>query len=444
MRDPGRELDLAQELGPEASSKERSFFSLKLPSPFPPLRSQKGVALLIALFAFSLLSFIAIEVAYDTSVEHVVSSQQVNRIKAYYAAKSGVEISLLRIMLYKQAVAAFGDQLGGQKNMLDPIWSFPFMWPPIADEGMTEVDKSTVKSAVKESIMDGSYATTISPEGGRIDINDLGSEVKTYKKAMMIQIQKIFETEVESNEEFGDKYRGHRWDELVANITDYIDENTEAELGGDETTPYRDHEDKDYPMPPNRPLRTVDELHQIAGMKDDFYKVLAPRITVFGTKGINVNYSDKDVLKALDVSMTEEAVNKIIERRNDQKLGGPFKDDSDFLGYASQFGVNTKAIQEAKVPLLYDVEYNFRIVSTGISSNVKREITAITFDFDNLTDRYAEMLQKQEDEAKGKDPSKQPTPTPDPGKDPNKPDQSTKKKIKGAKGRPAVVYWEEN
>ena len=57
--------------------------------------------------------------------------------------------SLLRIMLYKQAMAAMGDTLGANKNMLDPIWNFPFMWPPIAPSGgkTTEVDKDMLKDA---------------------------------------------------------------------------------------------------------------------------------------------------------------------------------------------------------------------------------------------------------------------------------------------------------
>ena len=81
---------------------------------------------MIALFAMTLMTFIAVEVTYDTSVDYVVAAQQVSRIKAYYAAKSGIEMSLLRIMLYKQAMATLGDTLGANKSMLDPIWNFPF------------------------------------------------------------------------------------------------------------------------------------------------------------------------------------------------------------------------------------------------------------------------------------------------------------------------------
>jgi general secretion pathway protein K len=62
---------------------------------------------MMAIFATSLMIFLAVEVSYDTSVEYLVASQQVNRLKAYYAAKAGVEMSLLRILIYKKAMAQF-------------------------------------------------------------------------------------------------------------------------------------------------------------------------------------------------------------------------------------------------------------------------------------------------------------------------------------------------
>jgi general secretion pathway protein K len=413
------------------------------------LRSQKGVALLMALVALSLLYFLAMEVSYDTTVDFVVARQQVSRIKAYYAAKSGIELSLLRVMLYKQAVATMGSSLGPNMSMLDPIWSFPLMWPPtLALEGSkaTGVDQDMMKSTVAESLMEAQYTTTISPEGGRIDINDLGSDVKGLKQLMINQVLRIFASEVEHNEDFQKKYSGYNFQQLVNNIADYIDEDSEGLNGGDETSAYRDLPDNDIKMPPNRALRTLDELHQVAGMTDDFYNVLASRVTVFGTKGINVNYAPKEVLMALDPSMTEMAVDKAITRRSDPKQGGFFKDDNDFYGFLQGYGDNTRAMQEAKIPLLYDMEFNFRIVSTGLSANVRREITAVTYDYPNLAQRLVDILNKQ-------DQSTTPAPAPDAA---GKTGDATKtsgsatgatgsnQKIKAATGRPTVVYWEEN
>lgn len=408
-----------------------------LPRLSEPLKSQSGVALMMALFAMMLLTFIAIEVSYDTTVDYVVASQQVNRIKAHYAAKSGLEISLLRIMLYKQALASFGASIP-DKSMLDPIWNFPFMWPPTGLAKVNEVDKGMIKDVVKESLMTSQYATTITPEGGRLDINDLGSPIKSMKKSMIEQLVKVFKSEVEHNEDFADKYAGFRFEEVVNNIADYIDEDKESLNGGDESASYRDIEDKEVEMPPNRPLRTIDELNMVAGMNEDFYKLLLPRITVFGTKGVNVNYADKQTLMSLDPSMTEEAVGKVIERRSNPKIGGPFKGDKDFFSFIQGYGVNYRAIEESKVPLLYEVEFNFRVTSTGLASNVKREITVITYDYTNLVDRYGELLDKADKE------------NPPPGTPPAQPADTSaespakEKKIQASKGRPSVVYFEEN
>jgi general secretion pathway protein K len=402
--------------------------------------------LLIALFAMTLMTFIAVEVSYDTSVDYIVASQQVNRVKAYYAAKSGIEISLLRIMLYKQVMATLGQNLGAQKSMLDPIWNFPFMWPPTALGGkMTEVDKDMLKESVGESLMQAQYATTIVPEGGKIDINDLGSPLKELKKSMIAQVLKIFTSELQHNEDFKRKYSNYRFEELVNNIADYIDEDTEGLNGADESSYYRDIDEKEIQMPPNRPLRTLDELHQVAGMKDDFYNLLAPRVTVFGTKGININYAGKEMLMALDPSMTDEVVDKVISRRNDIKLGGPFKDDQDFFNFIQPYSVNVKNIQDSKVPLLYDMEYNFRITATGLSSNVKREITVVTYDYTNLTPRFADLMDQQ-DQANGVG-----TGTTSAGSGVGVGTGSSggtgagsATKFQAVKGRPTVVYWEEN
>jgi general secretion pathway protein K len=424
------------------------------------LKNETGVALLIALMAMTLMTFIAVEVSYDTSVDYIVAAQQVNRIKAYYAAKSGVEISLLRIMLYKQVMSTIGDSLGDNKSMLDPIWKFPFMWPPTAAGGdrMMEVDKTMMQEAVSEALMNAQYVTTISPEGGRLDINDLGSDIKSMKQAMIEQVVKIFKSEVEHNEDFRKKYSGFQFEKIVNNIADYVDEDQIGLNGGDEINEYRDLDDKNIVMPPNRPLRTLDELHQVAGMTDEFYELLAPRITVYGTKGININYASADVLKALDVSMTDQAVNKILERRGDPKLGGPFKDDgknSDFFGFIRNLGVDVEAIEKSKVPLLYDMEFNFRIVSTGISGNVRREITAVTYDYANLKTRLAELMDKRDQDEGLVDLGNQSGQNGQNGQNGQSGQLGNNnasaqggtgknKKIEATKGRPSVVYWEEN
>ncbi|RYZ80812.1 MAG: hypothetical protein EOP06_24670 [Proteobacteria bacterium] len=55
------------------------------------VRNEKGMALIIAITVMIMITWIAMEVSYDSLVEYNVNANALNRLKAYYAAKSGVE-----------------------------------------------------------------------------------------------------------------------------------------------------------------------------------------------------------------------------------------------------------------------------------------------------------------------------------------------------------------
>ncbi|MGE0762064.1 MAG: general secretion pathway protein GspK [Bdellovibrionales bacterium] len=416
----------------------------RMPSPFRILRQRRGVAILVALFAIMLLIFVATEVSYDTSVEYIVARQQVNRLKAYYAARAGTEISLLRILIYKKAVAAvtssLGDNAKQQMAMLDPVWQMPFTWPPVLPDTVTGVDRSNIEDIVKESTLDAQYLATIESEGGKIDINDLGSISKPLREATKAQILKIFISETDNNDDFRQKYRDFRFEELVNNMIDWVDDDSESLNGGGERDKYDVRSDF---IPPNAPFKTFKELNMVAMMNEDFYNLLINRVTIFGTKGINVNYAPREVLAALDPSMREDALNAILKRRSDPNEGGPFQNEEDFFTFASRQNVNTQAIQKSGVPLLFGTEYNFRIRSTGRYSNVNREITSITFDLENLRDRYLGLLDKEAENKNNNGGASSATGNTGAVTTPSGPAAAEKPKIVAPKGRPTVVYWDE-
>lgn len=407
------------------------------------LKNQRGVALLMALMSLTLLIWISVELSYDTSVDYVVASNEVNEVKAYYAAKAGVELSLLRIHLYKMAMQNLGSQLP-DKKILDLIWSFPMMWPPQIPEGsnVTEVDKGLIQGTVGESLMEAQYAATITSEGSRIDLNDLGSDVKALADGTKQQLLKILESEVNRNESFKNKYSGTNFEEVLNNIADYVDADSEGRNGGDETSVYRDiklPDDVDV-FPPNRSFMSLDELHMVAGVTDDIYNVLEPRVTVFGVKGFNVNHATKETLMNLDPTMNEDAVNAVIKRLTDPNEGGPFPPGSckkSFLDFIGGYGVDTRALNDSALPFICESEVNFRIESDGVALRTQRSITVITYDRANLVGRYTDMLQEQLKEKKeGKGEGQDQGPDGKGGDDKNE--------IKASKERPSVVYWMEN
>ena len=93
----------------------------------------RGAALLTVLVAMMIISIMLFEFQYSSMVEQKLAFNEVNQLQAYYLAKSGVRIGLLRIALYGRAKRAPQlKQLGaGADSMLDPIWSLPLpAFPP--------------------------------------------------------------------------------------------------------------------------------------------------------------------------------------------------------------------------------------------------------------------------------------------------------------------------
>jgi general secretion pathway protein K len=406
-------------------------------SPFKIVKNEAGAALMMALFTVMVLFVIATEVMYQTTVEAKVSSQSINQVKAYYAAKAGIEIGLFRVFVYRSVVS--GLQSSGMADkmdmgMLDLIWTFPFSWPPQAPDAVGMATKDQIQKSVKSSLMQANYALFIDSEGSKIDINDLASESEKLRDMTRKLILQIFSTEMENNPDFVKKTRGMNFEKIVNNIKDWIDEDKQAEGGGDEKGPYADLNNED--IPPNQPMKTIGELHMVAGVTDDIYDLLAPRLTVFGTKGINVNHASEEVLQAIDAQITPEKAKLIVAARNNPDRG-PFKNMEDFTGFLSGSPINMDTTKltdgkEAKVPLIFDAEYNFRIRAVGKSGPVQREITAITYDIDAVKERYETFLPTPTPGQNGGKPPPPPgTPTPTP-----KPTMSAPK-------QPNIVYWSE-
>lgn len=345
---------------------------------------------MMAIFTVTMLLVIATEIIYQTSVEQIVAAQGVYGVQAYYAAKAGAEISLLRIHLYRKAVSQFGDALPN-KAVLDPIWNIPFTWPPTAPGATSAADKDLIQKAVKESTMKSRYLATIEPETGKIDINDLGSKSEPLRNSARRLLMQALEARVQTDREFGDEFRGFDFNRLFDAIAYYSSDSVEDRGGlqsayGPRATRF---------LPPRRPFKTVQELRLVPGVTDKIFDVLAPRITVYGAKGINVNYAPKEVLMSLSPQIDEPRAKRIIEARMDPKRG-PFKDVNDFVAFLNQIGVPGNPFtpdrdpsgRETPPPVFFDSEMNFRIRSTGISGKVQREVTAIVYDFDRVKARW--------------------------------------------------------
>ena len=399
------------------------------------LKNQNGVALLITLIAVLIMIFMAVEIGYNTQVELKVGASQLDRLKAYYLAKSGIQISLLRINAYKVVQQRFGSQLGANKSDLDMIWSFPFAWPPILPAEAGSFDKEAVKKVMKETFIDGTFQTQIEGESGKVDINDLASPSDSLRKATNAELVQIIQNRMNVDDDWARDHENVKPQEIINNIQDWVSSSPDSVNGGSKTSGYGNG---DPPVnPTNRPMKTLNELHYVKGVTDDIYNLLAPRLTVYGVKGINVNYAGAQVIQGLDKNMTAEIAQKVVDHRTDPK-GGPFQGQQDFYAFLQQQGINTQTFDTNPViPILYDSEVNFSIKSTGIYGKAQREIVAIVYDFDKVKGQLAVLVTgSPSPAAAGATPLPSPVPSPSP---------AANSTVAGPppSGPPQIVYWEE-
>lgn len=412
-----------------------------------PLRNQRGVALLMALFSVTMMLVIAVELTYDTTVEFQASAQQLNRLKAYHAARSGFEIALLRIKIYQTIAGQIAGIQGPARqmipmNMIDKIWQMPFMWPPPFGADMSAVDKDKLKKDVDEAFMDAQYTVNISAESGKLDLNDLGSPIQSLAFATRNQLLMSLRGRVEQDEELAKRYRGFRFEELVNNITDWVDMDNQSFNGGDERSHYQQSSITGRFLPPNQPFRTPDEVRMVAKMTDDLFDLIMGIATIFGIKGVNVNYSDERGLMSLHPRMTPEIAKRIMEYREKVRF---FQNKDEFLGFLRGQGIDARMFEGPEaVPLYFDPENVFRITSTGVIGRSSREIIAIAYDFDRVIRNVGSAIAT--DDATNRNQFAQPNT----GNAPN-PNQSAGptagQQVNPAlrnQGRPTVIYWQED
>jgi general secretion pathway protein K len=351
-------------------------------------RQQRGAALMMALSAIVLMTMIAFDLMQESTVEYATAANSIHQVRASYAAKSAVELSLLRIHLYQKVSARIGSSMPQLQPLLNMIWQMPFAWPPPVLAEMNLNDQSALREVIKSSGLQGQFIVRIEPESSKININAIGAlRESDVERASGVQalVRGLFGARLSSDEVFAARHRNTNFDDLVANIADWVDrDKTRLRTQGDESAAYPTGLPGEPMLPPNQGFKSVQELHMVAGMLDDFVSVLEPQITLFGSSTINLRTASKDILRSLTPAMTEQRAAEIIKQRDDPKAT-PWTRLDDFLQAAQSVGIPPtefvdQQTRRPRLPIEVSTESSFRITATGRSGPVQRDITAVVFD----------------------------------------------------------------
>ncbi len=275
-------------------------------------KNQRGAAILMALFSVTLLTLIAVELVYDTSVNYILSSRKIHELKTRYANKSGENLALFRLYAYqalKAELPAIGESQYGSL-----MWSFPLNWPT---------------SKEQKSLFDSKINIKISTESGKINVNTLGLPISDLKKQAVIEkLRLIFTTEQENNKEFEEKYDEDYVQVLINQMKDWVDADNQGSNSASESGEYDDDElypvelFNDEKLPPNRFFAEKSELLLLPNMTPELYRLIEPHISTYGGFDFNLFYIDKDLLRRMIPGIDAYTLNELFIR-----LTNPFAID---------------------------------------------------------------------------------------------------------------------
>ena len=350
---------------------------------------KRGMVLLLVLTMIVFLVAIVQQIAFNTSVEFKNGASHFHGLKAYYAAKSGLELTLLKIFIYKKAqefltkkekelgnnpsVQAMAGYVQSQMHLL---WKPPLIWPPILPEDISEIKKNEVQEIVQNSFLKKtSYKISVENESSKLNINDLAhpySSIRIWAENVLTNL--LFHLR---NQEpwLSHKYSEQDLKDLIEKLKNHLNPTSPAYSA--------DH------IPLNRRLLSLDELLNIENFRPELLEFLSPYITVYSSGGLYLQFAKKKLIQSLSPNINEDQAEKMF-----QQLDLENNEESLFISNLTQAyslfeseSPDLKEEYQSKDPpslgefvFNFNAPQNFQIKAQGLSGGISRTILAVVHD----------------------------------------------------------------
>lgn len=374
---------------------------------FSGVRRQQGMAVILVISTILFVVLVIQETVFETQVEHRSARAELNDLQSYYAAKSGVEIALLRIKAYRKVTSISHAQMGAFRSYIDMMWRFPFHWPlAIQDTDKPQGEKNLF---FEGSLMQAQYQTKLTPTAGQLDINDLASPLPSLRQwTFDVLFRLIFQLRQE-RKELEEAMSENDIFQVLTNIKDWVDRDTYV---GDDRTSSEAILYASGEGPPNRSFINKEELRRVKGMSNLLYDAIEPFITVYGEKGLNINMASVQLIRALHNEFPDALAQEIVQQTQNTLPPVVFTKNSfsEFLsqrgfGYLAQelltsgnsegsgnTGLATESSRRQISHLIFNAPYNFIISSTGMSGKSQKTVTAVYMDMKALSNYFDQLV----------------------------------------------------
>jgi general secretion pathway protein K len=296
------------------------------------IKDEKGFALILVLMVIVLLVSLVVDFSYTMRVDLTLAANSRDETKAFYAARSGLEVARLTLKDDDPSYDALSED-----------WARFNEHPGF----ISEKDEGRFKGVIKD-------------EASKLPINDLVKEGGVVDENRLKQLQKLFELL-------------DLTPDLIDSILDWFDPD-------DITRPFG-AEDKYYQglSPPypckDGPITTIEELLLVKGMTKEIlygYKErdgLINFLTIYSNDLVNINTAPSLVLQSLSDRIDVGLAQAIIEYREEE----PFKTVTDIKNVS---GVSDEVYSEISSYITVQSS-TFSLRIEGQVRGIKKQIFAL-------------------------------------------------------------------
>lgn len=382
--------------------------------------NQRGIALLVVISSIALLTLLMYAFQYETSINQIRSYNIQDHLQAKLNAESGLQISLMRLEIYKEAL----NQLEQNKNLkksipanaLNELWSMPLMFPLPKGASTSFMDASFIEKFEQTSWLNGQVQMSIESLGSKININMLAEgrlrslrfnksnkkqttsnppettpnddtqspqEIsKMLSDKLVDLLEKNLQRTKETDEAFYQRYSSTDLQYLVQAIKYYVSDNN-TDIG-----PLTNQIDADFQRSgvtaKHAPISNLSEILLIPEWNDDLLNLIKNEISVYDSFYLDLNRMTESFLRMLSPDITNDQVERYFKLKNDSNANIDFNGKEDFITFmAGQIRVDEKELKDnmeglEKIGFKFTNSPNlFRIRSVGIFGRSEVTLTAI-------------------------------------------------------------------
>ena len=310
------------------------------------VKNSRGVALLLVTFVVALASIVVINLSYSTYMAARANSVVERSLFAEYLMKSASNIASAYLLADKDFLT--GNNIDGPKD----TWAqfrkgsvVPLVALGIAQPGVTlslELIADNQKFPIKPLVT-----------GNIVDVTARGIFVRLFQKLG-------FDNDLNELETNG-KFKGKHFaaEEMVANLIDYIDEDSDSYADPTFVSGIESQLPKNFF--PNKAPDWISQLRIIPGFTANRMRKLEPLLTPYGLT-TNVNFTPIQILESLSTQIGKREVEQIIEAREGKN--GPLSGNGAFANIVT-------APVKAQIGKFIDYESSYFQVISKVEYGVK-------------------------------------------------------------------------